>query len=105
MTRLFLASTLVAALAVPAFADDSPAESFGEARATNSSSPSSMNMAARMTEGDSIDERIPLGENEIVTRSDSLDSQGIRQLAENMGVDANNYTRAELAKMFIGKYD
>ena len=104
MKTLFLPALVASALAFPALADDSPAELFGQSTATGSGSPASMAMAAEKLQGDMVDEIIHLGPNEIVTRSTGVNA-GTQQLATNMGVDANNYTVAELAKMFIGRYD
>lgn len=104
MKKLILPAVVVTALAAPAIADDSPAELFGQAIADDSSSSASLNMAAEKLQGDSVDERLLVGANEIITRSTGVNA-GTQQLATNMGVSANDYTRAELAKMFIGRYD
>ena len=104
MKHLLLASTLTAALAAPVIAE-SPAETFGQSIATDSSSAATLSKAAEVLQGDMVDERLPFGDNEIVTRSSTGPSQGVRQLAVNMGVDAGDYTGAELSRMFISKYD
>lgn len=105
MKHILLPSLLVASLAVPAMAEDmTPAELFGMKMATNSASSATMETAVEVLQGDTVDEYLPLGSQEIVTRSNGI-SPGMRQLAVNLGVNADDYTVAELAKIFIGKYD
>ncbi len=102
MKRFFILPALSAVLATPVIA--SPAEDFGEKMKTESSSPASLNKAVDVLSGDSVGEVITLGQNEVVTRSRGM-TAGIQQLAQAMNVDPNDYTMAELAKMYIGEYD
>lgn len=105
MKRILGVTAAALVMAAPVFADDqSPAEIFGSKMATDSSSAASLSMAVQVLQGDRVDERLPLAQNEIVTRSTGI-TPGTEQLAENMGVDADQFTVAELAKMFIGRYD
>ena len=103
--KTFLIPAFVLALAAPAFAD---AEAFGEKmleRNGSNASAATLAMAAEKLSGDMVDEKLPFGENEIATRSNGTISVGHQRLAIEMGVNARDYSVAELAKMYIGEYD
>ncbi len=91
--------------AAPAFAD---AEAFGErmlAQNGSNATAATMAMAVEKLSGDTVDERIPLGANEIVTRNSAPMTAGHLQLARAMGLNPNDYTSAELGSMYIDKYN
>lgn len=103
--KLVLIPTFVALMAAPAFAD---AEDFGEMmleRNGSNASAATLAMAADKLSGDDLDEKLPFGNNEIITRDQSAISIGHQRLATEMGVSAADFTVAELAKMYIGEYD
>lgn len=103
--KQFLVPAFIAALATPVFAD---AEDFGELmleRNGSNATPATLAMAADKLSGDSVDEQLRHGANEIVTRNDGSISIGHQRLAIEMDVNASDYSVAELAKMYIGEYD
>lgn len=97
-----LTAAVAALLAAPAFADISPAEQFGAQKAEPTASPAAYAMALDKLSGDDLDDRITPVAADLATRNITI---GDRQLAAAMGVNVNDYTTAELAAMFIGKYD
>lgn len=97
-----IAATALALIAGPALADETPAELFGATHADASASPAARDMAINKLSGDDLDEKIVPVQSETVTRGVSI---GTQQLLTNLGVEAGQYSRAELAKMFIGRYD
>ncbi|WP_146174178.1 hypothetical protein [Litoreibacter ponti] len=96
-----MAAAGLALLAAPALADESPAEIFGAQGAGAIASPAAMDKAMANFENESPAERTMRPE-EFPTRGISI---GDRQLAAALGVDAQDFTSAELSKMYIGKYD
>ncbi len=101
----FMIPAFVALMAAPAFAD---AEDFGEMLLQQNGSnatTASLAMAADKLSGDMVDEKLPFGDNALVTRDDGAISIGHQRLATEMGVSAAEYSVAELAKMYIGEYD
>lgn len=99
-----ISAVAIIALAAPALAeDDSAAEIFDRAHASGESSPAAYDTALAILSGDRLDDRItPEHHADVATRNFSV---GHLQLANEMGVPANAYTTAELAKMFIDAYD
>lgn len=103
--KRFLIPLFAISMAAPAFAD---AEAFGEkmlAQNGSNASAQTMQVAVDVLSGDSVDEKIMLGSNEIVTQNAGAMTVARVDLAQEMGVDANDYTFAELAKMYIELYN
>lgn len=96
-----IAVAALAFVATPALADDSPAEIFGKQHAGGPASAAALEMAIQKIERESPAERI-LRQDEIATRGVTI---GDRQLAASLGVNANDYSSAELSRMIIDKYD
>lgn len=103
--KTLLIPTFAVLMAAPAFAD---AEDFGEKMLQlngSNTTQQTMIVVAKALTGDSVDDRLRLGDAEIVTRNSGTLSAGHRQLARNMGVNAADYSLAELSAMYIGEYD
>ncbi len=103
--KTLLIPAFVALMAAPAFAD---AEDFGEkmlAQNGDNSTEQTMVVAKQALSGDDLDDRIMTGGPEIVSRAGGSISAGHQALADAMGVNASDFTVAELSAMFIGKYD
>ncbi len=103
--KQFLIPVFVLAMVAPVFAD---AEDFGEKmleRNGSNASAATLAMAADKLSGDTLDEKLMVGDNAVVTRNSGAISIGHQRLATEMGVNASDYSVAELAKMYIGEYD
>lgn len=101
-TTSLIAAAAFALIAAPALADTSPAERFGALNGNIESSPAAYDMAVEKLSGDDLKDKILRVTNDVPTRNVTLRNQ---QIAADLGVDAADYTTAELAKMYIGKYD
>lgn len=99
--KLLTIITATALAATPVLAE-TPAEKFGQSHTSGTASHAAYAAAVVALSGDNVDDQIPAETNASVTRSTSA---GHLQLAKNMGVSPNEFTTAELAKMFIGAYD
>lgn len=102
MKRILIVSSCALCLAAPAFAD---AEAFGASKGPFTSTAAATDMAVEKLSGSDLDERISLGSNEIATSGSQGITQGHLRLAAEMGVDARDFTIAELTKMYIGEYN
>lgn len=98
--KLITLTAALALVAAPVLAE-TPAEKFGAQHVGHSASQAAQTIAVKKLSGDDVDNRIVIAQPAQTTRN----SQGHLQLAENMGVSPDDYTNAELAKMFIGAYD
>jgi len=89
--------------ATPVLAD---AEDFGKKMLKgSSSSPATFKTGADILEGDNVADQLPFNDPQVVTRDSNVLSQGHLALARAMKVNPEDFTTAELSKMFIGEYD
>ncbi len=100
MMKLLTFATAIALVAAPALAE-TPAELYGAEHAGNGGSAFALETAVKKLSGDDLDDKTTLR----APAQTSRNSQGHLQLAKNMGVSPDTYTSAQLAKMFIGRYD
>ena len=105
MKSYLVPAVLTAFLVGPTAAFASAAEDFGEILAVGQTvSGETAQLAAQKLSGDDLDDRIVMSDDIISTQSVGI-TAGHARLAAEMGVDPNDYTNAELAKMYIGEYD